>query len=397
MDSILRCVFICCLVNCDFIALFFHFYLLFIFLFTLSLQLSFPVSSPTYSLPDRPSSVCAHLSSVTLTNTRQAPGSNLDLLQSIFRSFAAHEDFHCPPGPLHPVFLSHLYPSIDSPPTSLWTLQSPGLSFYFEGGISKHEILLHHMPFTALACLLLPELELQVMINIDDVMRLQLNHYQYLTMLRFQEQLQALLDGLKHRANSQLTSYHLKVCAGMRIPVVTISLLLPASISPVSPVRPEDSERSSIVGSELVEEDMTYEKETIKTSLTDKSEIVDTYLGPEPGEELQEVVDVQKENQQNNKEQKDDKTKDSLVGKVLANDAVQTKELSVDLLLGKEFARDTLLSTLGLTRETFSLGKERMQRFLSDTKHKCVILHLNIFHWCSHFWYFSQWCVFNFP
>ncbi|XP_069827541.1 bridge-like lipid transfer protein family member 3A isoform X2 [Dendropsophus ebraccatus] len=349
-----------------------------------NLKLSFPVTAPSYSPPDRPSSVCAHLSSVTLTNTRQAPGSDIELLQGIFRSFAAHEDFHCPPGPLHPVFLSHLYPSSDFPQTSLWTLHSPGLSVHFEGGISKHEILLHPMSFTALACLLLPEAELQVMISVDDVIRLQLNHYHYLTMLRFQEQLQALVDDLKQAAASQvdllahsLPSLHMKVCVGLRIPVVTVSLLLPASISPVSPVRPGDSERSSLVGSELVEGDMTCEKEANKTLLTNKSEMVDAFLCPEPGEEAGEVLDVLAEQtsqllQQNDTEQKDDVTRDSPPGKVVANDAVQTKELSVDLLLGKEFARDTLLNTLGLTRETFSLGKERMQRFLSDTKHKDV-------------------------
>ncbi|XP_056413624.1 bridge-like lipid transfer protein family member 3A isoform X3 [Hyla sarda] len=333
-----------------------------------NLKLSFPVTAPAYSPPDRPSSICAHLSSVTLTNTRQAPGSNLNLLQSIFRSFAAHEDFHWPPGPLHPVFLSHLYPSSDTQQTSMWTLHSAGLSFHFEGGIVKHEILLHHMPFTALACLLLPELELQIIINVDDVIRLQLNHYHYLTMLRFQEQLQALIDNLKQTANSQLDflihmspSHHMKICVGMKIPVVTVSLLLPASISPVSPVQPEDSERSSLVGSELVKEAMTCEKGANKTQLTNKIELVDTFLCPERGKEPEDVL-----TQQNNNEEKDDLIKDRLLGKV---EAVQTKE---DLLLGKEFARDTLLSTLGLTRETFSLGKERMQRFLSDTKHKDV-------------------------
>ncbi|KAM4046685.1 bridge-like lipid transfer protein family member 3A isoform 2-T2 [Anomaloglossus baeobatrachus] len=349
-----------------------------------NLKLSFPVSTSACSPPDRPSCVSAHLSSVTLTNTRQAPGSTLDLLQNIFRSFAANEDFHCPPGPLHPVFLSNLYPSSDPPLTSLWTLHSPGLSFYFEGGISKHEILLHHMPLTALACLLLPELELQVMINMANVVRLQLNHYQYLTLLRFQEQLLALLEGLEQTANSQSdflmrisSSYSIKICIGMQIPVVTISLLLPASISSVSPRRQVDSERSSLVGSELADGDMSAEKETDKGHLANKREIVDMFLGLEQGEEPEEILDVQKDvsqlHQHNNE---DDLTKDSLPSKVLANDATQSKELSVDLLLGKEFARDALLTTLGLTSETFTLGKERMQRFLSDTKHKDVdVLH----------------------
>ncbi|XP_069612672.1 bridge-like lipid transfer protein family member 3A isoform X2 [Ranitomeya imitator] len=343
-----------------------------------NLKLGFPVTHSAYSPPDRPSSILAHLSSVTLTNTRQAPGSNLDLLQSIFRSFAAHEDFHCPPGPLHPVFFSHLYPSSDPPPAPLWTLHSPGLSIYFEGVISKHEILLHHMPFTALACLLLPELELHVMINVDDIIRLQLNHYHYLTLLRFQEQLQALLEGLKQTVNSQSdfliqasSCYCVKICVGMQIPVVAISLLLPASISPVSPKQPVDSERSSLVGSELADGDISGEKDSDKRHLRNKRGIVDLFLGPELGEDPQEVLNVQKENasqlhQQNNK----DLTKDSLPRNVLANDAMQTKELSIDLFLGKEFARDALLNTLDLTRETFSLGKERMQHFLSDTKHK---------------------------
>ncbi|XP_073522544.1 bridge-like lipid transfer protein family member 3A isoform X3 [Phyllobates terribilis] len=350
-----------------------------------NLKIGFPLTTSTYSPHDRPSSISAHLSSVTLTNTREAPGSNLNLLQSIFRSFAAHEDFHCPPGPLHPVFLSHLYPSSDPPPASLWTLHSPGLSFYFEGGICKHEILLHQMPFTALACLLLPELELHVMINVDDVIRLQLNHYHYLALLRFQEQLQALLEVLKQTANPQSdfliqasSSYCIKICVGMQMQAVTISLLLPASISSLSARPPEDSERSSLVGSELAEGDLSGEKETDKRHKTNKREIVGMSLGPELGEEPQEVLDVQKEiasqlHQQNNK---DDLGKDSLSRNVLANDAMQTKELSVDLLLGKEFARDTLLNTLDLTRETFTLGKERMQRFLSDTKHKDIdVLH----------------------
>ncbi|KAM3934390.1 bridge-like lipid transfer protein family member 3A isoform 2-T2 [Leptodactylus fuscus] len=347
-----------------------------------NLKLSFPVKAPTCSHPDRPSSVCAHLSTVTLTNTRQAPGSNLDLLQSIFRSFAAHEDFHCPPGPLHPVFLSHLYPSSDSPATSLWTLHSPRLSLHFEGGTFKHEILLHHMQFTAMACLLLPELELQVMINVDNVIRLQLNHYHYLTLLRLQEQLQVFLEGLKLTTDSDFLtqkspSYHMKMCVGIQIPGLAISLLLPASISPVSPMQLEDSERSSLVESELMEGDMTCEKETNKTHMTNESKTVDSFLAPDAGEELQEILDVRKDestlHQQTSKEQKDVLAKGTLLpGKVLANDAVQTKELSVDLLLQKEFSRETLLSTLGLTRETFSLGKERMQRFLSDTKHKDV-------------------------
>ncbi|XP_044144114.1 UHRF1-binding protein 1 isoform X3 [Bufo gargarizans] len=349
-----------------------------------NLKLIFPVTVPTYSPPDRPSSVCAHLSSVTLTNTRQAPGSNLGLLQSIFRSFAAHKDFHCPPGPLHPVFLSHLYPSSESPPTSLWTLHSPGLSIYFEGGSYKREILLHHMPFTALACLLIPELELQVMINVDDIIRLQLNHYHYLTLLRFQEQLQLLLEGLKHTANSRpvflkqmSSSYHMKICVGMQIPIVTISLLLPGSISSLGL---EDSERSSLVGSELAEGDITCGKKTNKTHVTNKCEIVDSFFCPEQGEAPQEVLDVQKGEtsqlcRQNNKEETDDLTKGGLPEKVLANDAVLTKEVSVDPSLWKEFSHNTLLSTLGLNRETFSLGKERMHRFLSDTKHKDDVLH----------------------
>ncbi|KAG8588928.1 hypothetical protein GDO81_006159 [Engystomops pustulosus] len=341
-----------------------------------NLKLSFPVKAPTYSIPERPSSLCAHLTSITLTNTRQAPGSNLELLQSIFRSFAANEDFHCPSGPLHPVFLSHLFPSSDFPATSLWTLHSPGLSFHFEGGSSKHDILLHRMPFTALACLLLPELELQVMINVDDTTRLQLNHYHYLTMLRFQEQIQVLLEGLQHSQSDfliQITpSYQMKICVGMQIPVVSITLLLPTSISPVSPVQPEDSERSSLVGSDMAEGGMACEKETNKTN---EFVIVDEYSGHEPKEQPQGGLDEQKEeasnlHQQKNKEQRDDLTENGLQKEVLTNNSMQTKELTVDLLLGKEFARETLLSTLGLTRETFSLGKERMQRFLNDAKHK---------------------------
>ncbi|XP_075051859.1 bridge-like lipid transfer protein family member 3A [Mixophyes fleayi] len=340
-----------------------------------NLKIKFPLPPPSYSPPERPSSICAHLSSVSLTNTRQAPGSTLDLLQNTFRSFAAHADFHCPPGPLHPVFLSHVYPSSDPPSTSLWSLHSPGLSCHFEGGLPKHQILLHPMPFTAWACLLIPERKLQVMFSVQDIVQLQMNHYHFLTLLRFQEQLQALLEGLQKLENSLSPPCPTTVCVGLLMPVVTISLLLPASTFPDSPVLPEDLDRTSLIGSELAEGDMGDEKRRSKANPTKKNDILDTFLGLETGQETQVECAVQQGKpsqlcQQNNTEQVEELTQDSLHKKVVAHDAVQAKEISVDILLGKEFARDTLLSTLGLTRETFSLGKERMQRFLSDAKNK---------------------------
>ncbi|KAM5182469.1 bridge-like lipid transfer protein family member 3A isoform 2-T2 [Mantella aurantiaca] len=341
-----------------------------------NLKLSFPVPPPSYSPPERPSSICAHFASVTLTNTRQAPGSTIDLLQNTFRSFAAHEAFHCPPGPLHPAFLSHVYPSSEPPSTSLWSLHSPGMSLRFEGGVPKHQVLLHPMPFTAWACLLLSERQLPVMFNVDQTVRLQLNHYHYLTLLRLQEQVQALLDGLQNLAHSPsdiaIEMPHLcppSVCVGLLIPVVTISLMLPASHSPA---QPEDSERSSLIGFELTDGDTGSEREKNKLIPVNKNEV--TPPGLEPAQEPQEEYIVQQEipaqpGEHIKAEQVEVAVKQS-PNKVVPQDTTQAKELSVDLFLGKDFARDTLLNTFGLTRETFSLGKERMQRLLGDTKHK---------------------------
>ncbi|CAI9537868.1 unnamed protein product, partial [Staurois parvus] len=343
-----------------------------------NLKLSFPVPPPSYSPPERPSSICAHLTSVTLTNTRQAPGSTIDFLQNTFRSFAAHEAFHCPPGPLHPTFLSHVYPSSESPSTSLWSLHSPGLSLRFEGGVPKHQLLLHPMPFTAWACLLISERQLQVMFNVDQMVRLQLNHYHYLTLLRLQEQVQALLEGLQNLANSPS---HLAiempplcppaVCVGLLIPVVTISLMLPASLSPV---QPEDSERSSLTGFELTDGDTGSEREKNKLIPVNKNEI--SLLGQEPAQEPQEEFFVHSgisaQSDEHIKAEKVEVPVKDSPNKVVVQDTTQAKELSVDLFLGKDFTRDTLLNTLGLTKETFSFGKERMQRLLGDTKHKDV-------------------------
>ncbi|XP_073472112.1 bridge-like lipid transfer protein family member 3A [Aquarana catesbeiana] len=340
-----------------------------------NLKLSFPVPPPSYSPPERPSSICAHLTSVTLTNTRQAPGSTIDHLQNTFRSFAAHKSFH-PPGPLHTAFLSHVYPSSEPPSTSLWSLHSPGLSLQFEGGVPKHQMLLHPMPFTALACLLISERQLQVMFNVDQMVRLQLNHYHYLTLLRLQEQVQALLEGLQNVANSSL-HFAIEmpplcppaVCVGLLIPVVTISLMLSASHSPV---QPEDSERSSLIGFELTDGDTGSERERTKLIPVNKNEV--SLLGQEPAQEPQEEFVVHsgipaQPVEHVKAEKVEVPVKDNL-NKVVAQDSTQAKELSVDLFLGKDFARDTLLNTLGLTKENFSLGKERMQRLLGDTKHK---------------------------
>ncbi|XP_072279045.1 bridge-like lipid transfer protein family member 3A isoform X2 [Pyxicephalus adspersus] len=344
-----------------------------------NLKLYFPVPPPSYSSPERPSSVCAHLTSVTLTNTRQALGSTIDLLQNTFRSFAAHEIFHCPPGPLHPAFLSHVYPSTEPPSTSLWSLHSPGLSLHFEGSVPKHQILLQPMPFTAWVCLLLSERQLQVMLNVDQMVRLQLDHYHYLTLLRLQEQVQALLEGFQKMANSpsdftmQMPPPFPSVCVGLLIPVVTISLLLPSSHSPV---QPEDSERSSLIGYELTDGDTGSEREKNKLISVNKNEVMVTLPGLEPGQASQMEIVVQQgilsePDEPIKAEQAAMPVKDS-PNKVAAQDITQAKELSVDLFLGKDFARDSLLNTLGLTRETFSLGKERVQRLLGDTKHKDV-------------------------
>ncbi|XP_018416102.1 PREDICTED: UHRF1-binding protein 1 [Nanorana parkeri] len=337
-----------------------------------NLKLSFPVPPPSNSPPERPSSICAHLTSVTLTNTRQAPGSSIDLLQNTFRSFAAHEAFHYPPGPLHPAFLSHVYPSSEPPSTSLWSLHSPGLSLRFEGGVPKHQILLHPMPFTAWACILLSERQLLVMFSVDQMVRLQLNHYHYLTLLRLQEQVQALLEGLQKLAHSPSEMPSLcptSISVGLLIPVVTISLMLPASHSLV---QPEDSERSSLNGFELTDGDTGSEREKNKLILVNKNEVLAIPLGMEPQDEfvVQQGIPAQPD-EQIKAEQVEVPVKDS-PNKVVAQDSTQAKELSVDLFLGKDFARDTLLNTLGLTRENFSLGKERMQRLLGDTKHKDV-------------------------
>ncbi|XP_068125504.1 bridge-like lipid transfer protein family member 3A [Hyperolius riggenbachi] len=353
-----------------------------------NLKLCFPVPPPAYSPPERPSSICLHLTSFTLTNTRQAPGSTLDLLQNTFRSFTVHEAFHFPPGPLHSVFFSHVYPSSDPPSTSLWSFHSPGLSLRFEGGIPKHQILLHPLPFTAWACLLQPERQVKVILSVNETVRLQLNHYHFLTLLRLQEHLQALMEGLQNVANTHSdlameipSPSPPTVCVGVLLPLVTVSLLLPASHSPISPVMPEDSERSSLIGSELADGDTGSEK--IKSITMNKNEALVLFPGLEAAHEFQEEDNVEQGQpfqlgEHIKAENVAVPTKDTPDKKVVAQDTVQAKELSVDLFLGKEFARDTFLSTLGLTKETFNLGKERMQRLLGDTKNKDVDVALNM-------------------
>ncbi|KAM9320210.1 bridge-like lipid transfer protein family member 3A [Gastrophryne carolinensis] len=342
-----------------------------------NLKITFPVIPPTYSPPERPSSVCAHFNSVTVTNTRQAPGSTIDLLQNTFRSFAAYKAFHCPPGPLHPVFVSHVYPSSDPPSTSLWSLHSPSLSVHFEGGFPKHQILLHSLSFTAWACLLLDEKQLPIMLNVNEIVRLQLNHYNYLTLLRFQEQLHALLEGLQNIPSDVTIQASPPppptVCVGLLIPDVIVSLLLPASHLPLSPMHPEDSERSSLIGPELADGDTASEREKMKSIHVNKNDVLSTFLGLESTQEFQEDYTMWQEKpgqlcSYDCTEQGETRTNDTQDKTLMAQETVQAKEFSVEL--GKELARDTLLSTLGLTKETFNLGKERMQRLLGDTKHK---------------------------
>lgn len=223
------------------------------------------------------------------------------------------------------------------------------------------------------------------MFNVDQMVRLQLNHYHYLTLLRLQEHVQALLQGLQNLANSpsdvavEMPSLcPPAVCIGLLIPAVTISLMLPASHSPV---QQEDSERSSLVGFEMTDGDTASEKEKNKLIQVNKNEGTPfgLNLAQEPMVELAVKQGVSARLAEHTKaEQVEVPVKDSS-NKVLPPDTTQAKELSVDLFLGKD-ARDTFLNTLGLTKETFSLGKERMQRLLGDTKHKCVTLHQILLH-----------------
>ncbi|KAM4700252.1 bridge-like lipid transfer protein family member 3A [Discoglossus pictus] len=357
-----------------------------------NLKLHFPVPLPPFSADKRPNSVCAHLSLVTITNTRQAPGSSLPLLQETFRSFAARPPFHWPPGPLHPIFLAHAYPSSSPPTTSLWSMHSPGLSLHFEGEAPKHQEFLHALPFTAWACLLDPEEEIQVLFSVKDLSRVQLNHYQYLTLLRAQEELQALLEGLQTMVPSPagITTMPPRfcpptVCVGMLIPAVTVSLLLPYSTSPGTPLPREDSEQSSLLGSVLTEGGIGSEGEVVRVSpinvesppdLQRKKSIQDTpYEGAKQDNQLAQDTcqkNLLPEAKYIMQEPLHEKVayQDNSQGKELARDSSQGKNLPQNTSQGKELARDGLLTTLGLTRETFNLGRERMQRFLRDTKQK---------------------------
>ncbi|XP_063309123.1 bridge-like lipid transfer protein family member 3A [Pelobates fuscus] len=344
-----------------------------------NLKLSLPVEPPTCSPPERPSSVCAQISRVTLTNTRQAPGSSLDLLQRTFRLFAAQPLLHWPPGPLHPVFVSHAYPSSSPPCTSLWSLHSSGLSVSFGGLGLKHQKLLHPISFTAWACLLHPEHHLQVLLNIEDLIRVQLNHYQYLTLLRGQEQLQSLLENLQkfELLSSEIalttpSAFPTLVCVGLLISTVNLSLIFPVTACLETPPQLGDSEKSSLIGLDLAEGpenggEMSRASPTkdgkvpitVHAKEAQQKSLDGTLHQNQPAQEVpQKMLHLM------------ELAKDALGKTEVVRDTVQRTELAVDGLQGKEFTYDTLLSTLGLTQERLSLGKERMQRFLRDTRQK---------------------------
>ncbi|XP_053562766.1 bridge-like lipid transfer protein family member 3A [Bombina bombina] len=385
-----------------------------------NLKLRFPVPLPPFSPANRPNSVCAHLSLVTITNTRQAPGSSLPLLQETFRLFAAHHSFHWPPGPLHPVFLAHAYPSSSPPGNALWAMHSPGLSLYFEGGTPRHQEFMHPVQFTAWVCLLSPDDQLHVLFSVKDLARLQLNHYQYLTLLRAQEELQALLEGFESFVPSLPSSTESSphptptiACVGFMVPEIILTLLLPPSTSSGTPLRRGESEQSSLLGSEMTEGGMGSEgevhrlspidgerpqdplngkrldyKSNQEDSVQDKTLVHDSQQGmlqvkesrPNSSHEdltsealqgKEPMQDVLQEMELlHGSSEKKGQTPIGLQGKDQPKDVLPEKEVLRNVSQGKDFARDTLLSTFGLTRETINLGRERMQRFLKDTKPK---------------------------
>ncbi|KAM8977260.1 bridge-like lipid transfer protein family member 3A [Pelodytes ibericus] len=343
-----------------------------------NLKLSLPVPPPPCSPPERPSSIYTHLSRVTLTNTRQAPGSSLDHLQNTFRSFAAQQKFHWPSGPLHPVFVTHAYPSSSPPTTTLWSLHSSGLSLHFGGLGTKHKELLHPISTTAWACLHRSERQLQVLLSVESLVRIQLNHYQYLTMLRTQEQLQSLLENLQNVGPltpdivlSTPPPFPTIVCAGLLVPAISLSLLLPATSSLGSPPCVGDSERSSLIELDLTEGCMGCNTGAQSESPSKRGNAPPPHGNQTPQESLNGTVQQEQPGQDAQRQlQLEQLAKDTPNEKEAVRDVVQKKDLALDVLQGKELAYDSLLSTLGLTRETLSLGKERMQRFLRDTKYK---------------------------
>ncbi|KAG8450997.1 hypothetical protein GDO86_003324 [Hymenochirus boettgeri] len=340
-----------------------------------NLKLNFPVATPQCPITERSQSICAHVALVTLTNTRQAPGSTLQLLQQAFRLFASKSTFHWPPGPLHPVFLAHAYPSSVLPSTSLWSLHSPSLSMYFEGAPPKQQILLHSFPFTAWACLLHSERELHVLLNVEDFARIQLDHYQYVIFLRAQEQLKNLLEELQNMVPLSLDQ-NLKVlppcpmavCVGLLIPEVSMSLLLPPSFSLENPSQTGESDQSSLIGSE-VENGSELEKKKVfpivQKALNAQGEM-------DVCEESLNATAVQhvKQVQEDDVHIVNKVSSESLHEKQVVIGAIQKMEQTQGIFQGREMARDVLLSTIGRTRETLNSGKERMQRLLRDTKQK---------------------------
>ncbi|XP_053313837.1 bridge-like lipid transfer protein family member 3A [Spea bombifrons] len=322
-----------------------------------NLKFSVPVPSPPYSPPERPSSVCAQLSTVTLTNTRQAPGSSLDLLQCTFRTFAAQPNFHWPQGPLHPVFISHAYPSSSSLSSTLWSLYSSGLSVYFEGINPKHQDFLNPIQFTAWACFLRPEHQLHVLVSVDNEVTLQLNHYQYLTLIRTHDHLQNLVDNLQSFDLAIPPLPPILVCVGILISEVSLSLLLPDYTSLGTLPKLRDSERSSL-GLDMAEVGIE-NKETLGASPTEDEKGPDTSHGMEACRVSMDNTMQQRLFYQDN------------LHKILhVEEQAQMKKMAQDCLQGKELVYDSLLSTLGVSRETISLGKDRIQRFLKDTRHK---------------------------
>ncbi|XP_018104782.1 UHRF1-binding protein 1 isoform X2 [Xenopus laevis] len=344
-----------------------------------NLKLNFPVVSPLCQVKERPHSIYAHLAVVTITNTRQGPGSTLYHLQQCFRLFASKPSFHCPLGPLHPIFLSHVFPSSSPPSSSLWSLHSPSLSLYFKEAASKKQILMNSLPFTAWACLLHPENQLDVLFNVESLAKLKLNHYQYLTLLRAQEQLQALLEELQNMVSPfedhdlvKSTPARVSVCVGLLIPEVRLSLLLPSSFAMGNPSESADSEQSSLICSEPTVEEIGSELEKVRLSIVNVEEGVNTQGAMEAAEERHGDSAVQQleVTQEKNVLLMKDIVSEAVQEMQMFGEAIQKKENTQGIFLGKEFAKGTLLSTIGRTRETLNLGKEKMQRFLKDTKQK---------------------------
>ncbi|KAE8623372.1 hypothetical protein XENTR_v10005582 [Xenopus tropicalis] len=345
-----------------------------------NLKLNFPVVNPLCQVKERPHSICAHLPLVTLTNTRQGPGSTLNHLQQCFRLFASEPSFHCPLGPLHPIFLAHVFPSSTPPSNSLWSLYSPSLSLYFEEATSKQQIVMSDcLPFTAWACLLHPEQKLQVLLSVEGLARLKLNHYQYLTLLRAQEQLRDLLEQMqnmvppfKEQGLAKSAPAHVAVCLGLLIPEVKVSLLLPSSFSLANPSESVDSEKSSLICSEPTEGGIGIGLEKMRLSTVYVEGGVDTQGAMEAGEERHEDSAVQqlKLTQEKNVIHTKDSVSQTVQEEQIFREAVQRKEHTQGIFQGKEFVRGTLLSTIGRTRETLNLGKEKMQHLLKDTRQK---------------------------